>query len=64
MKVLLVNGSSREHSCTGTALKEVARTLNENEIETETLFIGNKRSPIVLPVVNAEKSGNAFLTTL
>lgn len=45
MKVLLVNGSSREHGCTGTALKEVARTLNENEIETETLFIGNKPIP-------------------
>ena len=45
MKVLLVNGSSREHGCTGTALKEVARTLNENEIETETLFIGNKPLP-------------------
>lgn len=42
MKVLLVNGSSREHGCTGTALLEVARTLSENGIETETLFIGNQ----------------------
>jgi multimeric flavodoxin WrbA len=42
MKVLLVNGSSREHGCTGTALAEVARALNEEGIETETVFIGNQ----------------------
>lgn len=42
MKVLLVNGSSRENGCTGTALAEVARALREEGIETETVFIGNQ----------------------
>ncbi|MDE5547820.1 MAG: NAD(P)H-dependent oxidoreductase, partial [Clostridia bacterium] len=41
MKVLLVNGSSREKGCTGTALEEVARALMEEGIATETVFIGN-----------------------
>lgn len=45
MKVLLINGSSREKGCTGLALLEVSRTLNENGIQTETLFIGNKPIP-------------------
>lgn len=41
MKVLLVNGSSREKGCTNVALTEVARALNEEGIETEMIFIGN-----------------------
>ena len=35
MKVLLVNGSSRKNGCTNVALQEVARSLNEENIETE-----------------------------
>lgn len=42
MKVLLVNGSSRKNGCTNAALTEAARALNEEEIETEFFFIGNK----------------------
>ena len=42
MKVLLVNGSSREQGCTGTALAEVARALKEEGVETEHIFIGNQ----------------------
>jgi multimeric flavodoxin WrbA len=42
MKVLLLNGSSRNNGCTGTALAEVARSLNEEGVETKTVFIGNK----------------------
>lgn len=45
MKVLLVNGSSRKHGCTNAALNEVARALNEEEIETEIFFIGNEALP-------------------
>ena len=40
MKVLLVNGSPNEKGCTYTALKEVARTLNEENIDTEIFWIG------------------------
>ena len=41
MKVLLFNGSSREHGCTYTALKEVEKSLNDNGIETEIIFLGD-----------------------
>lgn len=45
MKVLLVNGSSRENGCTNVALNEAARSLEEENIETEIMFIGNKPIP-------------------
>ena len=35
MKVILVNGSPHEKGCTYTALTEVQKTLEKNEIETE-----------------------------
>jgi len=41
MKVLLINGSSKE-GCTYTALSKVAESLDEENIETEILFVGNK----------------------
>lgn len=41
MKVLLINGSPKEKSCTYTALKEVEKQLNINNIETEIMWIGN-----------------------
>ena len=42
MKVVLVNGSPHEKGCTYTALKEVARTLEEEGIDAEIYWIGNK----------------------
>lgn len=42
MKVLLVNGSPRKEGCTYTALCEVAKALNEEGIETEIFWLGNK----------------------
>lgn len=42
MKVLLINGSPHREGCTYTALGEVAKTLREEGIETEILWIGNK----------------------
>lgn len=41
MKVLLLNGSSHRNGCTFTALDEVARTLNSENIETEIFQLGN-----------------------
>lgn len=40
MKVLMLNGSPHEKGCTYTALAEVAKSLNENGIETEIVWIG------------------------
>ena len=42
MKVLLINGSPHANGCTYTALMEVAKTLNEEGIDTEIIHIGNK----------------------
>lgn len=44
MKVLLVNGSPNKNGCTYTALNEVAKTLNDEGIETEIFWI--KKKPI------------------
>lgn len=41
MKVMLFNGSPRKNGCTYTALCEIAKTLEENGIETELLQIGS-----------------------
>lgn len=42
MKVLLINGSPRDKGNTFLALNEVARTLNEEGIDTEIISIGKK----------------------
>ena len=42
MKVLLVNGSPHQKGCVYTALEEVAKTLEEEGIETEIFWIGVK----------------------
>lgn len=40
MKVLMLNGSRREHGCTYTALNLVAQSLKEEGIESEIVFVG------------------------
>ena len=45
MKVLLINGSPRENGNTFLALSEVARTLNEEGVETQIVSIGKKPVP-------------------
>lgn len=42
MKVLLVNGSTHQYGCTYTALQEIAKALNEENIETDIHWIGNQ----------------------
>ncbi len=42
MKVLLINGSPNKNGCTYTALAEIEKELNKNNIETEIFQIGNK----------------------
>lgn len=42
MKVLLVNGSPNKKGCTDTALGEVEKELNKQDIETEVFYIGKK----------------------
>ena len=42
MKVLLINGSPKEHGNNFQALSEVANTLNAEGIETEIISIGKQ----------------------
>lgn len=42
MKVLLVNGSPHKDGCTNLALEEVSKTLNQENIETEIIWLGVK----------------------
>lgn len=42
MKVLLINGSPNEAGCTFTALKEIADTLAELQIDSEILQLGKQ----------------------
>ena len=42
MKVLLFNGSPHKNGCTYTALEEIAKTLKEEEIDSEIYQIGTK----------------------
>ena len=42
MKVLMINGSPRQHGCTDTALREVATALEKHGIESEIYWIGTK----------------------
>ena len=45
MKVLMINGSSRENGCTYTALREIADELRRQGIESEIVFLGDGDCP-------------------
>lgn len=66
MKVVLVNGSRKEQGCTFTALNVIAKTLNENGIETELFHVGHKAlsgdlNEVVNEVGEAVKSADGFI---
>lgn len=42
MKVILVNGSPHKTGCTYTALTEIEKELNANDIDTEIFWVGTK----------------------
>lgn len=42
MRVLLVNGSPHKNGCTFTAISEVAKSLNNEGIDTDIFWIGNR----------------------
>lgn len=64
MKVILVNGSSREHSCTNEALKEVARALQEEGIQTEMFFIGTKALPDCVACRKCHSTGSCVFNDI
>ena len=42
MKVILINGGPHEDGCTNLALEEIIKTLKEENIETEKMWLGVK----------------------
>ena len=42
MKVLIINGSSRQKGNTSIALEEIAKTLQGEGIDSETVWIGGR----------------------
>lgn len=60
MKVLIINGSPNKDGCTYTALHEVEKTLHENRIETELLYLGKKAIPGCIACMNCMKTGYCF----
>ena len=60
MKIILVNGSPHEKGCTYTALAEVAKTLNENDIDTEIFWIGIKPIAGCIACKNCAKTGRCI----
>jgi len=71
MKVLLVNGSPHKEGCTYTALKEVEKELNNQNIETEIFWLGVKPIAGCIACKSCAKTGkcafddvvNEFLDT-
>ncbi|MGI5887880.1 MAG: flavodoxin family protein [Oscillospiraceae bacterium] len=57
MKVLIVNGSPHEKGCTFTALSEVAKTLNQEGIETEIFHIGRQALSGCIACGRCEETG-------
>lgn len=62
MKVLLFNGSPRTNGCTFTALTEIASILDEQNIETEILQIGNKPVQDCIGCNGCEGKGKCVFT--
>ena len=60
MKVILINGSSRNNGCTATALQEVERALKEEKIETEQFFIGNQALPDCIACRKCRETGSCI----
>ena len=57
MKVLLINGSPHEHGCTYTALSEAQKVFEQNGIETEIFYFGNKPIPGCFACGGCRKTG-------
>ncbi len=57
MKVLMINGSPHKSGTTFRALSEVAKTLNDNGIETEIITVGNKNVHGCMACGSCSKTG-------
>ena len=60
MKVLLINGSPRKNGNTFLALQEAARTLEEQGIDSEVVWIGNKPVRGCIACATCKTKGNGM----
>lgn len=63
MKVILINGSPRKEGNTYTALCEVAKTLNQDGIDTEIVQLGNKPVPGCIACNKCRETGVCIFNT-
>lgn len=64
MKVLLINGSPNQYSCTYTALNEVCKTLDKHNVKTEILYLGKKPIPGCIACNNCYTTGKCVFNDL
>lgn len=64
MKILMINGSPNEHGCVDTALQEVAKTLKENGVNSEILWLGKKAMPDCLACFKCQETGACVFNDL
>lgn len=57
MKVMLLNGSSHSDGCTALALRQAAKAIEEEGIETETIFLGNAPMADCIACGHCRKAG-------
>ena len=57
MKVMLLNGSSHPDGCMALALRQAAKAIEEEGIETETIFLGNAPMADCIACGHCRKAG-------
>lgn len=62
MKVILVNGGPHKNGCTYTALREVEKALNRQNIETEIFWLGTKPIAGCIGCGKCLETGRCFLS--
>lgn len=61
-KVLFINGSPNEHGCTGVAMDEVIRVLQDSGIETEKLWLGKAAMPDCIACGRCQQTGRCVFS--
>lgn len=61
MKILLVNGSPHQYGCTYTALTEIEKTLQAEDMETEIFWVGNKPISGCIACKGCAKTGKCVI---
>ena len=64
MKILLINGSPNEHGCTDTALQEISKTLNENGVDSEILWLGKQAMQDCISCFKCQETGKCVFDDL